>query len=97
VKIFVDYSTSVETVTDNGAGQFVSPNINGTINYSTGELSINASILVPSGNQVFASYTYFEQGVTELNKVQYTQQDFQTVVSGIVQFIKNNWPEEITD
>jgi len=97
VKVFVDYSTSVEQVTDNGLGQFIGTGITGSVDYSTGDIAINSSMIVPTDNQVFVSYTYFSQGVTELNKIQYVQQDFQTIVEGIIQFIKNNFPEELTD
>lgn len=97
VRVFGDYGTSVVSGVDNGSGSIVGVGLSGTVNYSTGEISLTFINPIPSGNQIYSSYYYFEFGVKELNKVQFLQQDFQTTVEGLKTFLRDNYRSEYND
>lgn len=94
LKLFVDIGTLL-TAVDDGAGNIIGTGLSGTISYSTGAISLTLS----SGTIVIAyvSYFYFSVGVTELNKVQYSNQDFETNVEEIKEFIRKNYADEFND
>jgi hypothetical protein len=99
LKIYVDTGASeIPSGFDDGTGIITGTNFTGTIAYSTGVISLLLTVGIPdSTRSSFVSYTYFQTGVTELNKVQYSNEDFQTNVENIKEFLLANYPEEYND
>jgi len=103
IKLFIDASpaiTSLVTAIDDGAGNIIGAGVIGTIEYSTGNiiLTITAGVGLSSDTKyAFVSYTYYAIGVTELNKVMYSNQDFVTNVEELKEFIRKNYPDEYND
>ena len=99
VKLFLDNgATSIHTAYDDGMGNILGTGISGKVVYATGDISLTTMpALTIADHSVYVSYTYFSVGVTELNKVQYSNQDFQTNVESIKEFVRVNYPEDYND
>lgn len=99
LKIFIDVNlSSLITAIDDGAGNIIGTGVTGTISYSTGEISLTLSTSIPDDTHyAFISYTYYFIGVTELNKVQYSNQDFLTNVEELKEYIRKNYPDDYND
>ena len=97
VKVFLELVSSVISASDDGAGKIFGPGITGTISYATGEIAIVSSTALLATKKVRVDYKFFAYGVTELNKVQYVQQDFTTMVGGLKNFLKENYPSQFND
>ena len=99
LKVYVDTGAAeIPSGFDDGTGVIIGTNFTGTIAYSTGVISLTLLVGIPNSTRSsFVSYTYFQTGVTELNKVQYSSEDFQTNVEGVKEFLLANYPEEYND
>ena len=98
VKVWGNIGTENLSGVDDGANGISGDHIvSGSINYSDGVITVEFDQSIPAGNEVFVSYFYLSSGVSDLNKVQYVSQDFQTLSLDNLQFLRKYFPEDYND
>jgi hypothetical protein len=98
LKVWGNIGTENLSGADNGANQITGDHIvSGTVDYSTGVITVEFDQSIPASNEVFVSYTYFKAGVSTLNRVRYVNQDFDSLTSDVTQFIRKYFAADYND